>query len=95
MSEIEFGELPPSRQGRGQVDRSQEISSALVERPGEWAKVGRYNPSYAVRIKTGGIKAFAPAGTFEAVSRNTGHDDDGAIRSDIWARYIGPNGEYR
>lgn len=96
MSEIEFGELPPALRGRGQrEDLSQEISDALAARPGEWAKIGRYSQSYAMRVKTGAIKAFEPAGSFEAVSRNTSRDDDGKVRADIWARYVGPNGEYR
>jgi hypothetical protein len=45
--------------------------------------------SYLTAIKNGELKAYRPAGSFEATTRKNGE------RRDIYARYIGENGEHR
>lgn len=86
MTEIEFGELPPKKGG----PRWYEIAEALRAKPGAWALVrsGIY-PSAPRSIKRGLLVAFRPAGSFDAVMRSV---KDG--RGDLWARYIGENGEH-
>lgn len=84
--DIHFGELPPSRRDK---HKNVAIADALKARPGEWAMIGHFADSQATNIKTGAIKAYQPAGSFEAVCRNANRQDR---KSDIWARYVGqPN----
>lgn len=74
----------------GRLDH-EHIAQTLRDRPGEWARVERpYQyaaaKKYAYRICIGGIKAFSPAGDFEAVHRQ----DQG--RYYVYARYLGDGG---
>lgn len=64
------------------------IAAALADRPGEWAIVKEAKTQSAAnaaafQIKTGRISSYAPAGTYEAVSRTV----DGKHR--VYARYVG------
>ena len=79
---IKWQEPPAERRGRAPWD---EIAEALRGRPGAWALVGEnIDASQATRIKKGGLSAFAPAGSFEAVTRKNEGD-----KHDIYARYVG------
>lgn len=81
MTEIQFVDAPPPQRNQ---HKNQDIADALRKRPGEWAHIGTGNPSRATNIKTATLRAFAPAGSFEAVARNL---VDG--KGDIYARYVG------
>ena len=62
------------------------IAAQLKARPGEWACIGRnIQTSMVTAIRRGGIKCFAPAGSFEVVTRN--HTE--RWRADIYVRYVG------
>lgn len=82
---IEFKSPPPDGRGGSLADWS-EVARQLKERPGEWAIVAQgVSATLAQAIKRADRAAFAPAGTFEAVSRvsSTGR------KRDIYARYVG------
>ena len=67
------------------------VARALRNRPGEWACIGRAIPTGIITvINRGDVKCFQPAGSFEAVSRN--HTERWV--ADVYARYIGVDGEY-
>lgn len=90
--EIRFASLPEDKRGstgsagRAGMLKHQRIAAKLKERPGEWARVlCAVYPSNATAISTARIKAYAPAGAYEAVTRTV--KDTG--RFDIWARYVG------
>ncbi|WP_413800117.1 hypothetical protein [Streptomyces iranensis] len=75
------------------VSKHHAIAAALKERPGEWAVVQRSVSaagagSTAQAIRTAKLAAYAPAGSFEAVSRTVkGENGDGEHR--IYARFVG------
>jgi hypothetical protein len=83
---LQFSEPPPPdiRQTKWS-----EIANQLKARPGEWAHLGRIATSQAHHIKSARTAAFLPAGSFEAIVRN--RDERMA---DVWARYVGENGEH-
>lgn len=86
MNDVRFEELP-DRQGRG-PGKHAAIAEQLRTRPGEWAVIATYAHSgtcgsMAQGIKRGLIRAYAPEGAFEAVSRTV----DGEHR--VYARYVG------
>lgn len=64
------------------------IAYQLRSRPGEWALVveGAAHGALASTICRGGLRAYAPAGTFKAVSRTVGPGQN------IYARYVGEDG---
>ncbi|MGP3685714.1 hypothetical protein ACTVZO_13530 [Streptomyces sp. IBSNAI002] len=78
-----FDTLPDDATAAGRTAR------ALRERPGDWAHISDHDlktqaANLAYRIRQGKIRAFRPAGAFEATSRKTG-ESSGAV----WARYVG------
>lgn len=83
---VEFGELPVTT-GRD-PNAWQNEAAELKARPGQWARVATKQTTssagtLASRIKEGQIRAFIPAGHFQAVIRGM----------DVWARYVGPTDE--
>ena len=65
--------------------------TALRNRPGQWACLGRGIPTGIITtINQGALKCFKPVGSFEAVTRN--HTN--RWEADVYARYVGENGEY-
>lgn len=95
MSEIRFEQLPEraTTKGNNQSGDSQRIASALKARPGEWAAIKSYDlkqhssaRGYSARVNGGKTGAFAPAGHFEAATRQI----DGEIR--VYARFVGQGG---
>jgi hypothetical protein len=73
------------------MTKHEQIARKLIKRPDEWARVAVYTnratmSSIAQGIKKATIKAYAPAGSFEAVGRTV----DG--KHGVWARYVGKNG---
>jgi hypothetical protein len=88
MADIEFMD-PPGKTPRGPAPH-REIAEALKARPGLWARVledvAQSTPGL---IRNGLLVAHRPAGSFEATARKNGD------RWDIYARYIGENGEHR
>lgn len=85
---IEFVKEVPPRTG-GQGSEHEKIATALKERPNEWARVMKdaKTASPASTINTGGNAWYAPRGSFEATSRQTGKG-----KYDIYARYLGEAG---
>lgn len=87
MTDIKWQDPPRNAAGRpGAPGKWASIADALRERPGEWALVAENAPaSTAANIRRGTYVGLGPAGSFEAVSRNTKRDR----RADIYARFVG------
>lgn len=96
-AKIKFGELP----GRGNTNPSgkagpgkhHEIAEQLKAAPGQWAQIDtRKSVSgascMAAQIRSAYYSAYAPKNSFEAAARTV----DGERQ--VWARYIGEDGEY-
>jgi hypothetical protein len=80
-------EDPPPPPEKKIVNPSAEIARMMRERPGKWAKIGEYLNKGTASQRAKGIRQgrpgiFAPAGSFEATSRDTS----------VWARYVGNPG---
>lgn len=85
MNEIVFED--PPRGGRGYIKHAP-IAAALREKPGQWARVAsyatlRHTSHVAYLMRSGRLKAYMPAGTFEAMGRTV----DGVHA--VYARYVG------
>lgn len=83
---VTFEPLPAEQRPRG---KSLAIAAQLKARPGEWAHVTTCSTpgsasSYARQINAALLAQYAPAGSYEAVSRTV----DGERR--VYARYVGP-----
>jgi hypothetical protein len=88
MADIEF--VDPPAQGRRIKHPHAAIVQALKARPGTWARVITDAPhSITDRMTRGELKPYRPVGSFEATARKNGD------RWDIYARYVGENGEHR
>jgi hypothetical protein len=86
-------EAPPAaeRSNGNAAAQYTEEAAQLKARPGEWAVLKEFTGEgsgarsgawrLASRVKKGEIKAFAPAGSFEAVTRSNGH-------SKVYVRYV-------
>lgn len=85
---VKFQDPPPSMERTH--GKHYAIAAELKSRPGEWALIAEAtSPSVVTYITRGLGSAYTPAGSFEAVSRLAeGHRD-------VYARYVGENGEYR
>jgi hypothetical protein len=85
VSAIIRWEAPPpgSQRGRGHRVDHDTIAVELRSRPGEWGLLPASATGMAGQIRRGDIRAYRPAGTFEAVRR----DDATGIK--VWARYVG------
>lgn len=63
-----------------------EIAEELRANPGVWARVPTvpegHTATYCVYVKSARLRAFAPAGSFEAVTRN----------KTMYVRYVGEGG---
>jgi hypothetical protein len=83
MTDLTWEEPPPAKQ------RSfAGVGDALRARPGQWARIAEYPgrpvaSMLVVRIRTGAVRYWQPAGSFEAVSRTV---DD---KTCVFARYVG------
>jgi hypothetical protein len=92
MTELKWEEPPHADQRRpGGAKRHAEVAAQLKSRPGEWARVAAFDKdtrsrTYAHYIRRGGLAAYRPDGSFEAVSRTV----DGEYR--VYARYVGGEG---
>jgi len=87
MGDIVWEDPPQDR--RSHYGRHAKIAAELKAHPGQWAKIMTdANVSHTALIKNGGVKAYQPAGSFEAVARNS-RTVDGRTRCDVYARYIG------
>ncbi|TFV32278.1 hypothetical protein E4K10_18100 [Streptomyces sp. T1317-0309] len=86
---LKFGPLPnPKKPNSTKPSKHEGNAEQLRNHPEQWAPVGTYNTagtaaSMASIIRTGVLKAYRPAGHFEAASRTV----DGHHR--VYARYIG------
>jgi len=81
----------PPVNNRGHLDHA-EVVRQLKAKPGKWAKVPGYDAKtdagqrvLASQIGKAQLKAYRPAGSFEAVSRK----DPKTGEIGIWARYVG------
>lgn len=91
MSVVKFAPLPPPTLRRGSETRASvewtEAAGELRARPNEWGIVKRHMTRSAASamahaVKTGRIKAFKPAGAFEAFVQGL----------DTWVRFVGSDG---
>lgn len=91
---LRFEEPPPKQQGRsGKPTKHQAIATKLRKHPGEWALIGTYSSansaaSIAHMISHGKATAYTPKAQYEGTSR---HIDS---KYCVYARYVGPGGEY-
>ena len=86
---LEWVAPPPAETRRG--SRWDPIAKVLRSRPGQWACIGRDIPTGIVTtIRRGGIKCFAPEGSFEVVVRN----HTSRWQGDIYVRYVGDHQEH-
>ncbi len=81
--------LPPSRKLGREASAYFEEAAELKAHKGQWAVLKTFDKpsgagSLASAVKNGKYAAFAPAGSFEAVSRTT---DDG--KGCVYVRYVG------
>ena len=91
MDEIRWEEPPTARSKYYPQGRYVAIAEALRKRPGKWAVVSADTQgNLAGFINKGRVKGFAPAGSFEAVSRvNAGYADRNSMRFTVYARFVG------
>lgn len=84
---------PPARGNNG--SHHEEMAKALRSEPGRWALLAEAASSNALatNIKGGAIKAYRPSGSFESTTRSV-KTADGKQYFDIYARFIGDDGEY-
>lgn len=88
MTDIKWQE-PPS-DGRERHGKWEPVADRLRSRPGAWALIAEgVSASLRSNLVRGNMKAFRPAGSFEAVSRNPRSGQSGARVVDIYARYVG------
>jgi hypothetical protein len=85
VNKVVFEPLPPRAQG---YTRHIEVAAQLRERPGQWARVSECSSgdsarTMVYRIRHAIVKAYAPAGAFEAEWRGSGR-----VRH-VYARYVG------
>lgn len=87
---LKWEDPPPSNQGpRGKWGA---VAAELKAHPGKWALIAegiKHASTVSNGVKTGKIKAFEPAGEFEATTRSTTPKDGGPRVFDVYARYIG------
>lgn len=93
MSEMQWEEPPRAHQhpkdGGG---RHAEIAAQLREHPARWAKVFTFSEAEKARSMAycishaARMKAYEPAGAFEAISRKVGNE------TCVYARYVGGEG---
>lgn len=89
MSEIRFDGPPPApKTGTSTATRHAKAADTLRDRVGEWAVIDVSDRapiahSMASAIRTARLRPYAPAGSFEAVSRKV--DDEFRV----YARYVG------
>ena len=82
---VKFQDPPKTTGGRGSRGKHLEIASELRGRPGEWALVMEgVAGSSPTMIRTGAIRAYTPAGAFDATARKR---PDGKF--DVYARFVG------
>jgi hypothetical protein len=85
--EIKWEEPPPG--GPGMPPKFAEFAQALRDNPGRWALYpGKATQATATEIKRARSSIFAPAGHFDAVSRDMSHPD----KRRVYVRYVGPGG---
>lgn len=88
MVELKWEEPPQQLLGRGR-NNWREIADALKSNPEQWAVVAEnVSASTGTHIRYGRLKAFEPAGAFEARVSGARADDSGRA-SKVYARYIG------
>lgn len=88
---MQWKEPPPAGTSRN-ADKYMEIADELRRNPGKWAMIGRMSAQNASNIKDGRLAAFRPRGTFEATYRNISKSEVGPDTADIYARYVGEEG---
>ena len=88
MVNLKWEEPPQELLGRGRTNWK-EIADALKRNPEQWAVVAEnVSASTGTHIRHGRLKAFAPAGAFEARVSGARSDESGRANK-VYARYIG------
>lgn len=76
-------EVPQGHFGPRKFDWK-EVCRQLIERPGEWGKVGEFSPSVATHIRQGRYPAVDPS-MYEVKTRRSGNEG----RAWVYMRYVG------
>jgi hypothetical protein len=85
--QVEWKEPPRPPRYKAPRQRWLDIADRLRANPEEWALIAKdVNPSTVTHIRQGRIKAFEPAGAYEASGH--GRTDRGGT-AELYARYIG------
>lgn len=67
------------------------VAAKAKSKPGKWLKVPEVNIGYAHSVRNGGLyDAFAPAGSFDAVIRNSTRDSG---VGDLYVKYVGEDND--
>jgi hypothetical protein len=95
-SGLKFETPPAAERSNANADQYAAEAAELRANPGAWAVLKEFTGEgsgarsgawrLASRVKKGEIKAFAPAGSFEAVTRSNGH-------SKVYVRFVGEAAE--
>ena len=65
----------------------EKIAQTCKKSPGRWFVFsGTWNRGQSARIRQGALKAFRPAGHFEAAGREPDENRDPTV---LWVRYVG------
>lgn len=93
LNRIRFEEPPAKANGPVGKTKHERVADKLKKRVGDYALIGHYSTpgsanSIAHMIRRARCDAYAPAGSFEAVSRRV----DGEYC--VYARYIGSDGDH-
>jgi hypothetical protein len=85
-NEIKWATPPTTGSGAPVSTKWASIAETLMLNPKQWAVVAEnVSASTAHLIRTGGYKAFQPAGSFEATTRG----NSGGRAAEVYARYVG------
>lgn len=86
-TEVAFGDLSQPGTGKGRTMHSL-VAAQLRYRPGQWARIAVHSTASraagcAASIRSGKLRAYLPAGSYEAAART----EDGVHA--VFARYVG------
>src|SRR5690349_20284852 len=91
---VRWEDLPPDGRHTRRISVCDHaaVAEELREHPGRWALVlagGAANTAFASLIRSGGLPAYRPAGSFQAAFRTV------ADEQRVYARFVGPGGRRR
>lgn len=94
VEKVVWEEPPAPARGRGGSEsvRHYEVAAELRSAPKEWGRIGDYSKAttaanIATQIGSGKLRAYLPAGAYEACARTM------ADKHFVYARYVGEAGD--